>query len=116
MTKDQMTKLVERQLDAYNRRDLEAFSMCFHSEICMTYLLSGETRCKGKEQFERLSRQLFDSSPSLQCTIKSRIILEGSIIDEELVTGSSRFPDGLHTVAIYGFRDGLIDRVWFART
>jgi hypothetical protein len=30
-------------------------------------------------------------------------------------TGTPRFPNGLHTSAIYGFRDGLIDRVCFAR-
>ena len=37
-------------------------------------------------------------------------------IDEEWVTGALKYPNGLHAVAIYGFRDELIDRVWFAKS
>ena len=34
---------------------------------------------------------------------------------EDFVTGDKAFPYGLHSTVIYGFRDELIDRVWFAR-
>jgi len=47
--------------------------------------------------------------------IKSRVILTDSVVDEEWITGAAKYPEGLHAVAIYAFRDGLIDRVWFTR-
>jgi hypothetical protein len=36
-----------------------------------------------------------------------------SIIDEGLIFGPPLFSEGLRAVAIYGFRDGFIDKVWF---
>jgi len=58
---------------------------------------------------------LFESSPNLHCEIKSRIILEQSLIEEEFITGALAFPNGLHAAAIYGFKDGFINKVRFAR-
>lgn len=113
MTKEEMTKLAQKQLDAYNQQDLEAFCSCYHPQVIVTNLLSGSIRCQGKADFTKIYRALFESSPKLHCELKSRIVLEATVMDEEYVTGSSRSPQGIHTVAIYGFRDGLIDRVWF---
>ncbi|MNL67688.1 hypothetical protein D3C87_1922990 [compost metagenome] len=67
------------------------------------------------ERFREGYKGLFSSSPNLFCDIKSRIVLEESVIDEEFVTGAAKYPQGLHAVAIYAFRDGLIDRIWFPR-
>jgi len=44
---------------------------------------------------------------------KSQIILDELIIDEECTEWRPTYPDGLHAVAIYSFRDNLIDRVCF---
>jgi hypothetical protein len=67
------------------------------------------------DAFKNVYRDLFEKSPALYCELKSRIVLETAVIDEEMVTGIPRYPNGLHAVAIYGFRDGKIDRVWFPR-
>lgn len=115
MTKQEMEGLAQRQLDAYNRRDLQAFCACYHPEVKITNLVAGQTTCTGMDQFKGNYQALFDSSPKLHCELKSRVVLDSAVIDEEHVTGASRFPNGLHAVAIYGFRDGLIDRVWFPR-
>jgi hypothetical protein len=115
MTKDQMESLVQRQLEAYNRRDLEKFCAQYHPEVVATNLMTGETLCRGMVQFTAVYDQRFSGSPELHCELKSRIVLEWCIIDEEYVTGVAQFPQGLHACAIYGFRDGRIDRVWFCR-
>lgn len=109
-----MTKLVEAQLQAYNARDLDAFCRCYHKDIVVMNLLSRKVTCEGLGAFKEIYRKLFES-PGLKCTIKSRIVLDEAVIDEEWVLGIPRFPNGLHVVAIYGFRDELIDRVWFPR-
>lgn len=108
-------ELVQAQLIAYNNRDLNSFCACYHPEIKIRNALSNKVVCEGMEQFREIYRNLFKDSPELLCKLKSRIVLEHSIIDEEFVTGISNHSGGLHTVAIYGFRDGLIDRVLFPK-
>ena len=110
-----MLELVDRQLKSYNLGDLDGFCECYHSEVKVEFLISKKPGSTGIEIFRERYKNLFASSPQLRCELKNRIILETAILDEEFVTGAKAFPDGLHTTAIYGFRDGLIDRVWFAR-
>jgi hypothetical protein len=115
MTQQEMEALAQGQLDAYNRRDLEKFCAYYHPEVMVVDLISGETTCKGMAEFAARYQQRFSASPNLHADLKSRIVLDSSVVDEEYVTGAAQFPGGLHAVAIYGFRDGLIDRVWFSR-
>lgn len=115
MKKEKMVDLAQRQLDAYNERDLDAFCACYHSQVQIHLMLSGKTTCTSMEQFREIYHNLFSTSPNLHCELKSRIVLDAAVIDEEFVSGSSRYPDGVHALAIYGFRDGLIDRIWFPR-
>ncbi len=110
-----MEILVQGQLDAYNSRDTTLFCSFFHSEVKAAQLISGKSLLSGMDEFEKIYRELFESNPKLHCELKSRIILESAVIDEEFVTGIARFPQGLHAVAIYGFRDDKIDRIWFPR-
>ena len=114
ISKMTMEWIVQKQLDAYNKRDLAEFLSCFHDEVCVTQLVS-KTTSSGKELFTQRYKTLFENNKNLHCELKSRIILNTVIIDEEWVTGASAFPQGLHTIAIYSFRDNLIDRVWFPR-
>ena len=110
-----MEKIVQEQLDAYNSRDLERFCACYHPDVKVVRLLSGVTTVTNISELREVYRNLFASNPQLHCELRSRIVLESSVIDEEFVTGLQRAPNGVHAVAIYGFRDHLIDRVWFPR-
>lgn len=114
VTKQEMESLVQGQLEAYNRRDLDNFCAHYHPEIVAVDLISGETLCKGMEKFAARYEQRFSASPNLHCDLRSRIVLESSVVDVEYVSGAAHFPRGVHAVAIYGFRSGLIDRVWFS--
>jgi hypothetical protein len=113
MTKEEMLTLTQKQLEAYNKRDLEAFCQCFHPEVVTQNLVTGKSSLPGIQEFKIAYGKLFESSPNLHCEIKNRIVHEFTVIDEELVTGSKKYPTGLHASAVYAFRDGLIDRVWF---
>jgi len=109
-----MIRLVERQHRAYNRRNLDEFCLCFHPEVVVVNLMDNRTT-RGLTAFRAGYRTLFESNSSLHCEVVRRTILTDTIIDEEWVTGASKYPDGLHAAAIYGFKNGLIDRVWFVR-
>lgn len=108
-------QLVQAQLLAYNSRDIDAFVACYHPEVVVKELLSDRLLCQGIEPFREMYRQLFEKCPQLRCEIKTRMILENTIIDEEFVTGMEKYPQGLHIAAVYGFKDGLIYQVFFAR-
>lgn len=116
MTKDEMVRLVQGQLEAYNKRDIDAFCAFFHPDVQTFRLVPAfEHRVNGMEGFRSGYAAMFSASPRLNCEIKSRIVMNETVIDEEWVTGSANFPEGIHASAIYAFRDGLIDRVWFSR-
>ena len=110
-----MLGLVQNQLEAYNQHNLEKFCECYHQEVTVLRLLVGKTVCRGLDAFRGVYSKLFETSPNLRCEIVSRVVLDGAVVDEEVITGAINFPTGLHAVVVYGFRDQLIDRVWLAR-
>lgn len=110
-----MLQLVQGQLQAYNNRNIIDFCKYFHPEV-KTYKMSDQSLiCDGIEQFKTIYKKRFDDNPNLHCDLKSRVVLAESIIDEEWVTGLSGNQPASHVVAVYSFRDNLIDRVWFVR-
>lgn len=115
MINKDLIALVQRQLDAYNSKDLLTFCSCYHKEVVFIELLSNSLLCQGLESFKEMYRNLFSSSPELHCKLKKRIKQDGAIVDEEWITGAAKYPNGLHATAIYAFRDGLIDRVWIIK-
>ena len=113
--RENMERLVQTQAEAYNRRDLDAFCACYHPDVHVYRNLGEPTSLAGIADFRRSYKERFNSSPNLQCEIRSRITLSKTIVDEEVVSGLSGSKEPLHVVAIYGFQDGLISQVWFAR-
>lgn len=115
MTDHEKIALVQGQLEAYNLKDTDRFCSYFHDEIVVTDLISAKETCRGMDRYREIYGNAFLNAPNARVEIKSRIIQSSSVIDEELLTGSPRYPNGHHIVAIYAFRDGKIDRVWFTR-
>jgi hypothetical protein len=103
----------EMGIVAYNAKNIEDFVACYHSEVVVRRLGTGVVMMNGIEEFKKCYDKLFKENPQLNCLLKSRIVTNEHVIDEELVTGRGLDAEALHAVAIYGLRDGLIDRVWF---
>lgn len=102
---------VDRQVEAYNARDIEAFAACYAEDVVIVDAAGAELtrgRAKLAEQYGRW----FGRNPELHVEIVSRIEIGPFVIDAELVSGT---PDGDNqAVAIYRVADdGLIDRVQF---
>ena len=112
--KEKMIEIVQKQLTAYNEKNLIQFSECYHEDI-ECYRINNSPICKGKKSFNSMYENLFLTSPLLRCEVKSRIVLDEFVIDEEFVTGRSNKTDILHVAVIYGFRDGFIEKVWFVK-
>lgn len=116
MNKERMLELVQGQLEAYNQRDIEKFCTYFHPEVQVFRLNEVPIKtCEGMDSFKKMYSNRFANNPELHCELKSRIVLNASILDEEWVTGVVGQETPSHVVAIYSFRDNLIGYVYFTR-
>jgi len=108
------TAPVERQLEAYNNRDIDNFIPNFHDN-CIVEDGAGNVLMTGRAAMYESYKKMFESSPNLHCHLASRIVLGEYILDEERVTGRGGSDDESHVVAVYKIEDGLITHVRFLR-
>jgi hypothetical protein len=103
--------IVQRQLNAYNARDLDAFLATYHHDVRI-YGFPDKLELQGHAAMRREYELLFAENPALHAQVPRRIIVGNHVIDEEVVTG---LPGGntIRATAIYEVLDGLISRVWF---
>jgi hypothetical protein len=104
---------VERQVEAYNAGDVEAFVSCYAEEVGFEDA-EGTVQTVGRDVMRKQYSEFFEQCPNLRAEIPTRIRVGSYVVDEERVGG---FPGGdVHVVAIYRLdQDGLIDRVRFLR-
>ena len=107
---DDAVDVVQRQLEAYNARDLEAFAATYSDTVRMYRLPASEPAIAGQAALREAYRQRF-ASPTLHAEILNRIVLGNKVIDHERVRGIREQP--IEAVAVYEVIDGLIDKVWF---
>ena len=100
--------LVQRQLNAYNTRNMEAFLDTYSEDIEMRKQ-SGTLICKGKEAF-RKKYFFFDIAKLLHCRIVKRIVDKNFVVDEEHVIDDRGSFGG---TAIYEVQNGKISKVSF---
>lgn len=108
-----MTSLAQRQLDAYNAHDLEAFVACYTDDVEVRDLRAGTLLMQGREAMRARYGPMFQR-PTLHAALMNRTVMGDDVaIDEERVRGLR--DDEVHAVAIYERRGDLIARVWFVR-
>ena len=103
--------VIQRQLDAYNARDIEAFLETYADTIVI-YDFPHQPTMRGKEEVRTRYAKLFADVPNLYAEVKKRITIGNTVIDQEYVRAGERF---INAVAIYEVADGKIVRVTFIR-
>ena len=106
-------QVVQRQLDAYNERNLEAWLATYASNAEQHLLHAGQMAIGIDEIRKRMAARFDD--PALHAELKSRTVMDNIVVDHEYVTRT--FPDGLATVemiCIYEVTAGLIQKATFA--
>ncbi len=104
--------VVQRQLEAYNARDIEALLASYapdaeHFEHPTTLV------ARGAEELRRRFTLRF-AEPRLHATLLHRAVLGNLVVDHERV--KRNFPEGpgsLELVATYEVKEGRIARAWF---
>ena len=111
VAEDSAEKIVQKQLDAYNARDIDAF-MDTYAETIELYDFPDQLRSKGKETMREGYASFFEATPDLHCEIKNRIVIGNKVIDEEYLTVNGNH---FSAVAIYEVQNGKIAKVTFLR-
>lgn len=102
-------EIVDRQLHAYNARDVEAYCALFAPDAVLFKLNTGQELARGIDGIRAYYTTRF-ANPRLHCEIARRIELGDFVIDHEIVTGVTE-SGVLEVVAIYEVRDSLIQTV-----
>ncbi|WP_339624474.1 nuclear transport factor 2 family protein [uncultured Winogradskyella sp.] len=103
--------IVQKQLDAYNARDIDAFMATYTADIEL-YNFPETLRSKGQEPMRKSYMEFFKNTPNLNCQILKRIVIGNKVIDHELVTANG---NTFKAVAVYEVENGLIRKVTFIR-
>ena len=102
---------VQRQLDAYNARDLKGFLAEYTDDVQAFRPPARDPVLSGKRAFgEHYARNRF-TLPNLHARLVSRIVSDNIVVDHEQITGIGEAT--VAAVAVYEVVDGRIRTVWF---
>lgn len=101
--------IVNDQLEAYNKRDVEEFTKTYTKDIKL-YEFPENISSSGIEELEKRYKVIFQKVPDLNAEIMNRIVLGNKVIDKEKVTINGKT---YYAIAIYEVDDGLISKVTF---
>lgn len=105
-------QVVQRQLDAYNAKDLNTL-LTIYAEDAQLFEHPSTLLATGTAQIRDRFASRF-SEPNLQAELKNRITCGNTVIDQELVTRTfQEGPGQIELVAIYEVTNQKISRAWF---
>jgi len=106
-------ELIQKQLDAYNNQNIEAFLACYAEDAVLAGM-NGDVTHRGLAAIRKRHEDLFYEFPKNHARLVNRIDLGTTVIDHEQV---ERSPGGdrFEVAAIYTIKNGKIARVDFAR-
>jgi hypothetical protein len=102
--------LVQRQLEAYNARDLERFIACYSENVRVFRPPAPEPAIVGKAQFAAFYATERFCLPALRADIVNRIVLGNRVIDHERIFGVREQP--FEVAVVYQIASSLIEAVW----
>jgi len=107
--KDTPEDLAQRQLNAYNFRNIEAFLEPYAEDV-EVYMYPDKLLYKGKETMRGKYASMFENTPYLHCELKERIVQGNVVIDKERVQFGDKI---IEAVAIYHIEKQKIKKVYF---
>jgi hypothetical protein len=84
LLKETPTALAQRQLNAYNVRNIDAFLEPYADDVEI-YEYPNKLQTKGKEEMRKTYNDMFERTPDLHCELLGRIVQGNIVIDKESV-------------------------------
>lgn len=102
---------VQRQLAAYNARDLDRFVAEYSDDVRVFRAPSGLPVLEGKAAFAAHYAEHRFGLPNLHADVLARMVVGNKVIDHERVSGVR--DDPFDAAVVYEVVDGSIRTVWF---
>lgn len=109
-------RVVQAQVDAFNRRDVDAF-MAYYAPDAVHWAFPSDTTFAGAARIRAHYAELFSDPDAsrLHATVRNRMVRGRFVIDEEYIVGLPA--DDPHvSVIIYEVVGGLIRNAWFVES
>jgi hypothetical protein len=103
-------KVVQRQLDAYNAHDLQAFIATYNDDVSVYRVPATSPALSGKLKLSEFYKNSRFNLPNLHAELLHRSAVGDKVIDHERIAGLRDEP--VEAVAAYVVHDGLIQSVW----
>jgi hypothetical protein len=113
MSAENAADLIQRQLVAYNAKDIDAWLGTYASNA-EQFALHGERLAQGHAEMRARMLARF-AEPDLHADLISRTVMNHIVVDHEIITRN--FPDGRGTIemlCVYEVVNGLIQKASFA--
>ncbi len=101
--------LAQRQLNAYNCRNIEAFLEPYADDVEL-YMYPDKLIETGKENMRKEYAKMFETTPNLHCELVGRLVQGNIVIDKERVQFGNTIIEG---IAIYHIENNKIKKVYF---
>jgi uncharacterized protein (TIGR02246 family) len=99
--------IVDRQVQAFNNHDADAFAALYAPDATILSALSDESPLVGRAAIADHYRQLFKNLPAVTVSIEQRILVANLVTDSEHIE-----PLGQKALVTYQVEEGLIRRAW----
>ena len=103
--------VVQRQVNAYNARDIDAFLETYATDAKI-HAKDGTIIMRGHTAMRSQYAPMFEQNPALHVKIEKRSASGDRIVDNELVTGLASGKT-VRAKATYQVKEGVIAEVWF---
>ncbi len=103
--------VVNKQLEAYNKRDIDAFVETYTDDVKL-YRFPNNLISEGHEAIKKQYASLFKRASDLNAQIVNRMVLGNKIIDKERVTANGKI---FYAIAIYEIQNEKISKVTFIK-
>ncbi|WP_394832933.1 nuclear transport factor 2 family protein [Pendulispora rubella] len=103
-------EVVQRQFDAYNRRNLDDFLANFHEDVKVFRPPSPDPAIVGKCQLADFYASERFNRPALKAELISRTVLGNKVFDHERIWGVRE--TAFEMMAVFEVQDGAIRTIW----
>lgn len=117
MSESEILGLAARQLEAYNRSDLDAFCACFHEDV-EVLAEDGAVQKRGMAEFRKSYGAMFAEHDAVVATVSARLVLGPHVVEHERWSRVRRSDGerlGGEVLVRYTAKDGRIRFVEFLR-
>ena len=104
-------QVVQKQLDAYNQRDIAKFMETMSQDVVLYNFKDGALLAKGFEDVKAMYTNLFEQSPKLHSDLTNRMVLGNQVIDHESIRGRMGSAEVIELIVIYEVKEGKIFKI-----